>query len=90
MLSPSWIQLKLTPLEEREVTLTDCRHQLIPYAGPGRYYLSSNEEFNGQPRKSKYCNDKIKIKTYRNVEDAIEMIPKITGLIKVDVAVLNE
>ena len=30
------------------------------------------------------------MKTYRNVEGSIEMTPKITGLIEVDIAVLIE
>ena len=41
------LQLKLTPLEEREVTLTDGSHQLIPYTGPVKVTFSNRTAFVG-------------------------------------------
>jgi len=41
------LQLKLTPLEEREVTLADGSRQLIPYAGPVKVNFSNRTAFVG-------------------------------------------
>ncbi len=41
------LQLKLTPLEEREVTLADGSRQLIPYAGPVKVNFSNRMAFVG-------------------------------------------
>ena len=41
------LQLKLTTLEEREVTLADGSHQLIPYAGPVKVTFSNRTAFVG-------------------------------------------
>lgn len=41
------LQLKLTYLEEREVTLADGSRQLIPYAGPVKVNFSNRTAFVG-------------------------------------------
>ncbi len=41
------LQLKLTPLEEREVTLAGGGRQLIPYAGPVKVNFSNRTAFVG-------------------------------------------
>ena len=41
------LQLKLTTLEEREVTLADGSRQLIPYAGPVNVTFSNRTAFVG-------------------------------------------
>ncbi len=41
------LQLKLTTLEEREVTLADGSRQLIPYAGPVKVTFSNRTAFVG-------------------------------------------
>jgi clan AA aspartic protease len=41
------LQLKLTTLEEREVTLADGSRQLIPYAGPVKIAFSNRTAFVG-------------------------------------------
>ena len=41
------LQLKLTSLEEREVTLADGSRQLIPYAGPVKVKFSNRTAFVG-------------------------------------------
>ena len=41
------LQLKLTTLEEREVTLADGSHQLIPYAGPVKVTFANRTAFVG-------------------------------------------
>ncbi len=41
------LQLKLTSLEEREVTLADGSRQLIPYAGPVKVNFSNRMAFVG-------------------------------------------
>ena len=41
------LQLKLTTLEEREVTVADGSHQLIPYAGPVKVTFSNRTAFVG-------------------------------------------
>ena len=41
------LQLKLTPLEEREITLADGSRQLIQYAGPVKINVSNRTAFVG-------------------------------------------